>query len=63
MPPVWFWIVMLFACGVMWYFGVYRFNKWLKKDHEEFVELLCDNLELSNRMSKVRAFERCGKEL
>ncbi len=54
---------MIIACAIMWYFGVYRFNKWLKKDQEEFVKLLCDNLELSNINSKVKAFNTCKRKL
>lgn len=63
MPPIWFWFVMIVACSVMWYFGVYRFNKWLEKENEEFIELLTENLELSNRASKVKCFNICKREL
>ena len=63
MPPIWFWIIMIIACAIMWYFGVYRFNKWLKKEEEEFVKLLYDNLELSNINSKVKAFNTCKRKL
>ena len=63
MPPIWFWIIMIIACAIMWYFGVYRFNKWLKKEEEEFVKLLYDNLELSNIYSKVKAFNTCKRKL
>ena len=63
MSPIWVWIIMIIACVIMWYFGVYRFNKWLKKEEEEFVKLLRDNLELSNINSKVKAFNTCKRKL
>jgi preprotein translocase subunit YajC len=63
MPPIWFWIMMIVAFGVLWYFMVYRFDRWLDSEHETFKSLLLENLEMGNMMSKVDAFERCGKKL
>jgi hypothetical protein len=58
MPPVWFWFVMLALVAVA-IIAIVWIDRLMKRDMELFIE----SLEISNRMSKVRAFERCGKEL
>ena len=58
MPPVWFWLVMILL-AVVSIVALVLIDRMMKRDWDYFV----DGLELSNRMSKVRAFERCGKEL
>lgn len=58
MPPVWFWFVMLTFVAVA-VLAIVWIDRLMKRDMELFIE----GLEISNRMSKVRAFERCGKKL
>lgn len=58
MPPVWFWFVML-TFVIVAIIAVVWIDRLMKRDMELFIE----GLEISNRMSKVRAFERCGKKL
>jgi hypothetical protein len=58
MPPIWFWFVMLALVAVA-IIAIVWIDRLMKRDMELFIE----SLEISNRMSKVRAFERCGKKL
>jgi hypothetical protein len=58
MPPVWFWFVML-TFVIVAIIAIVWIDRLMKRDMELFIE----SLEISNRMSKVGAFERCGKEL
>lgn len=58
MPPVWFWFVML-ALVLVVIIAIVWIDRLMKRDMELFIE----SLEIRNRMSKVRAFERCGKKL